>query len=179
MEIISQIILALIFIFVGFIIGLLVGMVIWRGKEDASSTQGKTPLVIKRPLSEEPRSPGMIAKPNIISKESGSGETPAVMTPPVLVKKPDISPLSQIPDPINDPSKKVYRSVAEAVDEILQEKLITSPYAGKNIRLTQGTKGEVVVWVGAVRYNEVDAIPDLAIRQLIRDAGAEWEHRGG
>jgi hypothetical protein len=31
--------------------------------------------------------------------------------------------------------------------------------------------------VGAVRYDDVDAIPDTAIRKLIREAAAKWERQ--
>jgi len=68
-------------------------------------------------------------------------------------------------------------SITAQIDEILQEKLQDSPYATSLIRLVELPSKGVVVKVGMDQYEGVDAVPDEAIRQLIRSAVAEWERR--
>ena len=63
-------------------------------------------------------------------------------------------------------------------DAVLQEKLAAGDYGGKFICLEEGRSGEVVVIVGAQRYDSIDAVPDPAIRGVIREAISEWEKRG-
>ena len=72
------------------------------------------------------------------------------------------------PKPIKDPS------IVEMIDEVLQKKLEGSPLTGKKIRLEEGSVGEVVVFVGAIRYSGIDAVPDEQIKAIIREAIAEW-----
>ena len=68
-------------------------------------------------------------------------------------------------------------SITAQIDEILQEKLKDSPYSSALIRLVELPSKGVVVKVGMDQYEGVDAVPDEAIRQLIRSAVAEWERR--
>ena len=67
--------------------------------------------------------------------------------------------------------------IVEMIDEVLQKKLEDSPLAGKKIRLEEGTVGEVVVFVGAIRYSGIDAVPDEQIKAIIREAIAEWNKK--
>ncbi len=75
------------------------------------------------------------------------------------------------PAPPKDPS------IVELIDKVLQEKLAGSPLAEKNIRLEEGSVGEVVVFVGVTRYSGIDAVPDDAIKTIIREAIAEWDKK--
>jgi hypothetical protein len=61
------------------------------------------------------------------------------------------------------------------IDAILQTRLERNPLQGRAIRLTEGADRGLVVWVGLDSYPGIDAVPDLAIRQLIKDCVAEWE----
>jgi hypothetical protein len=73
------------------------------------------------------------------------------------------------PEPIKGPS------IVGLIDEVLQKKLEGSPLASKRIRLEEGSVGEVVVFVGAIRYSGIDAVPDDAVKAIIREAIAEWD----
>jgi hypothetical protein len=68
-------------------------------------------------------------------------------------------------------------SIAAQIDEILQEKLETSPLNSKAIRLLELPGKGMVVMVGLDQYEGVDAVPDEEIQNLIRSAVAEWERR--
>ena len=69
------------------------------------------------------------------------------------------------------------KSIVAQIDEILQEKLNTSPLAGQGIRLIEHPTQGLVVMVGLKRYEGVDEVPDPEIRSLIRESVAEWEQR--
>jgi hypothetical protein len=66
-------------------------------------------------------------------------------------------------------------SMIEQINTILEEKLAAgSPLQG--VRLVEGVGGTVRVFVGVNSY-PVDEVPDPQVRQLIRQAVAEWEGR--
>jgi hypothetical protein len=65
-------------------------------------------------------------------------------------------------------------SIVGMIDEVLQKKLAVSPLAAKKIRLEEGSVGEVIVYVGAIRYSGIDSIPDEDIKTIIREAIEEW-----
>lgn len=71
----------------------------------------------------------------------------------------------------------VSKSLAEQVDEILQEKLFESPLREKKIRLLDLPGGGLVVMVGLEKYDGIDAVPDEQVRALLREAVDEWGRR--
>jgi hypothetical protein len=75
------------------------------------------------------------------------------------------------PEPLKVPS------IVGLIDDVLQKKLENSPLSGKKIRLEEGSVGEVVVYVGAVRYSGIDAVPDENIKAIIKEAIAEWDKK--
>ena len=60
----------------------------------------------------------------------------------------------------------------EEINEILQRSLINTPERG--VRLSPDAVGGVKVLIGVKSY-EIDDVPDKKIRDLIRQAVAEWE----
>ncbi|MGC1375242.1 MAG: hypothetical protein WA821_03410 [Anaerolineales bacterium] len=72
------------------------------------------------------------------------------------------------------PEPPKITSIVSMIDEVLQKNLEGSPLAGKKIRLEEGTVGEVVVFVGSMRYSGIDAVPEDDIKAIIREAIAEW-----
>lgn len=68
-------------------------------------------------------------------------------------------------------------SIVEQIDEVLQEQLEDSPLASRGIRLQESPSHSLVVQVGLKRYESIDDVPDLEVRNLIRAAVAEWEKR--
>ncbi len=71
------------------------------------------------------------------------------------------------------------KSIVEQINEILQEKLLSSPLGNKGVRLVEDPKLGVVVWVGLNHYNGVDAVTDPEVKAILRSAAAEWEQRAG
>jgi len=69
--------------------------------------------------------------------------------------------------------------IISQIDAVLQEKLAAGDYGGKFVSLEEGPAGEVIVVVGAQRYDGIDAVPDPAIQAVIRESISEWEKRGG
>lgn len=69
------------------------------------------------------------------------------------------------------------KTIAEQIDEILQEKLTATPHGDRGIRVTTGPKGHAVFSADGQNYEAVDSVPDDEVRGLIRAAVAEWEKK--
>ncbi len=98
----------------------------------------------------------------------------------VSVKRPSMNPVevfTRALQPQVQPKHPFTRSIAEQVDEILQEMLETSPLHSKAIRLLELPQRGMVVMIGLDQYQGVDAVPDEEVRSIIRAAVAEWERR--
>jgi hypothetical protein len=68
-------------------------------------------------------------------------------------------------------------SIVQQIDTVLQERLISSPLAGRGIRLQEAVHGGVEVYVGLQKFDDMDAVPDEEIKTAIRAAITEWEKK--
>ncbi len=64
--------------------------------------------------------------------------------------------------------------MVQAIDQILQRSLEQSGSSARGVRLIQDVTGGVKVLIGVKSY-EVEEVPDEEVRNLIRQAVAEWE----
>lgn len=65
-------------------------------------------------------------------------------------------------------------SVVALIDDILQKQIAGTPLASRQIRLEEGTTGEVLVHVGTTRYAGIDSVPDPEIQAAIHKAINEF-----
>ena len=68
------------------------------------------------------------------------------------------------------------KSLVDEVNEILERKLVESGLTHRGVRLSEDQEGSVRVYIGIQGYS-MDEIPDPGIREVIRQAVAEWEGR--
>jgi len=106
---------------------------------------------------------------------------PAPAAPIVPQPQPDTpAPVTVASAARNAPVEKPHaKTIVGQIEEILQELLPDSEYAGQSIHLGEEPTQGVVIWVGAQKYVGVDSVPDEGIRNLIQAAARRWEERGG
>jgi hypothetical protein len=112
----------------------------------------------------------------VSSSKTGTGPLASLSTesaPPAKIGPIDLLARSISPDA--RPVSRAPQSIVAQIDEILQGKLAGSPLSGRGIRLMELPNTPLVVMVGLQQYEDVDAVPDPDIRDLIRQSVAEWE----
>lgn len=127
---------------------------------------------------------GRIDKPPV---ETASAPVPTAPKPEAMQPVPSVEPVVQpvsaaVPVPTVPPVVAVPvapRSMVVQIDEIFQSLLARSPYANQRVLISEDLREGVVVWVGSMRYNGIEAVPDPEIKTMIRQAVAEWERRSG
>ena len=83
------------------------------------------------------------------------------------------------PTPAPAPASDRPQSIVEQVNDILKEIVAGTPMEARMIRLSEDPRQGVVVWVGSDHFEGVEAVPDPAVKAVLREAGAEWERRTG
>ncbi|MEI7844211.1 MAG: hypothetical protein WCK35_00265 [Chloroflexota bacterium] len=78
---------------------------------------------------------------------------------------------------VKAPGDKKGLSIVAMIDEVLQAKLLGTPLMEKVIRLEDGPMGQVIVCVGSNRYEGVGEVTNPEIRDIIKEAIAEWEKK--
>lgn len=108
--------------------------------------------------------------------------TPVHMPAPVIpAPQPEALPPVTVGSAVrSDPIEKPRaRTMVGQIEEILQEMLPNTDYAGQNIHLGEELEHGVVVWVGAQKYIGVDSVTDEGIKSVIKAAVSRWEDSGG
>ncbi len=96
------------------------------------------------------------------------------------LEKPSMNPLKQMQilrERAKQPPPPPPKSIAEQIDEILQEKVIGTAQAQRGLHVRAGAQGHAVFELDGKGYEAVDDLPDADARALIRAAIAEWERK--
>lgn len=71
------------------------------------------------------------------------------------------------------------RSIAAQVDEIVQERLLDSPFRDRNIHVQDSLHFGIQVVVDTHVFEGIGEVSDPAIQTFLRECVAEWERRSG
>ncbi|GEM_PF-284812 len=135
----------------------------------------------------------MESSPKVSTEEAPTIQVPAdELSPGHPETEAEIPPVEAAPDlPVIKPISPVLpvsnakvekppaRTMVGQIDEILQEILPGTIYAGQNIHLSEEFTNGVVVWVGAVKYIGIESVPDPEVKALIKTAVRKWEASAG
>ncbi|MEN8172123.1 MAG: hypothetical protein ABFS03_04510, partial [Chloroflexota bacterium] len=66
-------------------------------------------------------------------------------------------------------------SIVQQVNDLLQQKLVDSPFKDIGVILMEMPNKGMVVMVGKEQYPDVGSVPDPEIRKFIQDTVIEWE----
>lgn len=86
---------------------------------------------------------------------------------------------NRVLSPENQPVNESSSSIATQVDEILQQKLPNSSLKDRVITLLELPDKGLVVVVDSEQYESVDDVPEIEVRELIRESVLEWEKKTG
>lgn len=163
-------ILVLVLILVSLVLGILIGSLISNLKRSSPGKKSPPSPAPKRAAARRvDQSP---ATPHPRPRPQSPTESPPVQESPSPAAEDETQPSSPPP---NEDKSTDSRSIVEQVDDILQEKLASSPLTEKGIFLQEDPKKGMVIWVGLNSYEGIDDLPDPAIRDIIRSAVREWE----
>ncbi len=73
--------------------------------------------------------------------------------------------------------KEEPKSIVQQIDEILQDKLLTSDLTEQKIGLLEDPRKGVLVKVGSVTYEGIGSVPEGAVKELLKASVQEWEKR--
>lgn len=73
--------------------------------------------------------------------------------------------------------KQAPLTIVGQINEILQEIVSADPEEKRTIKLVETPDHGVTVWVGLDQYDDLESVPDAAVKALIRAAVGEWERR--
>ena len=167
----TQILLALLFISIGFVAGVIVTH-LWLERENTTK-----PGEINQAVREA--TTGLENK-SFVLEEQAFQEKVQSTSEPVALKLKNII----VPNPI-DQGKAAQKTTTQSksivlqVDDILQEMITRDDLSRYGLRLTEDAKQGVIVWLGVERYYGISAVPDPEVRSIIQAAVAEWERRTG
>lgn len=124
-----------------------------------------------------PPPPAPIIQPNAVPTALPTPPVAAAPTAPPPLPKPSMNPFKQrqILREMERRPAPVFKSIPEIIDEHLQQKLLGTPHIWRGIRVKPGPKDSVLFEVDGQAYDSVDAVPDEAVRTLLREAIAEWD----
>jgi hypothetical protein len=166
----SQLLVAFLLVAIGFVAGVLVTYW-WFFREGQKEDKVENPEPTKKVKMETPGS-------SLVDQRMQSVIAPPPA--PTLSKKLEQkSALIEAADQPLEVQKKIIEpiSIVSQIDEILQEMILKKGMGARGIQLREDSRQGVLVWIGLDRFVGIDAVPDVDVRSIIREAVSVWEQR--
>lgn len=123
---------------------------------------------------------------------TASGEPDPVAAQPLTVARPAPAPTGAMRLPSMNPFQqyKVVKqlnavpeapelTIAQQIDNLLQDLTAVSPLAGRGLRVAGSPEGLVSFEIDGASYSDIDSVPDAGARDLLRAAVKRWEAQAG
>ncbi|HAV77545.1 MAG TPA: hypothetical protein DCX53_09365 [Anaerolineae bacterium] len=102
---------------------------------------------------------------------------PVISSPPRQNAQASAPQQMQVPKKKKDEPEAPPTSIVGQINLILQARIANTPISSRGVALLESSSGGVNVYVGANKYEGVEAVPDEEIKATIRAAIAEWENK--
>lgn len=143
------------------------------------STQPDQPITVDSILQQD--QPVLITPPptDIEPAPASIPTAPPAPRPPTMspVAVEPVAPVVMLPGAETTAPAAKPLSIVGQIDAVLQEILASSPLRSRGIRLVEDGHEGVIVWVGLEHFSGIEAVPYSEVKQVIRQAVAEWERR--
>ncbi len=173
------ILIAVIFLVIGFILGNLFSTLRAGKKDKLTQPIVQVPGKTTQSQDNSEQDLGIASQASTpVAPLTGVDESPSMAQTAV------INPVKNFKNPQTEPPAKKGqpKSMVAQIDEILQEKLVQGaaahlPPEKRAIRLMETPGRGVSVIVGLDQYEGLDGVPDEEVRTIIREAVTVWENQ--
>lgn len=132
------------------------------------------PLAAETPAAPiPPETPEAAAGPAVVPVSTPAAVEPAPIPVPTPAAANNAAPRPVVVD------KPRATTMVGQIEDILQEMIPQTKYAGQEIHLTEDPTNGVIVWVGALKFTGINSVSDEGVKNLIQAAVRRWEDSGG
>lgn len=175
----------LIIFVLGFVTGTITVSLVYEIRRKDKQPRSRTQNLTSSAVQNEIESSVQQVVPSITAETSGTSakKEPVEWVPgpwdtqPQRINMNPVDALVRRTQPIPGSEKPQKTSIAEEIDEILQENLARSEHAGRMIRLHALPDRSLEVIVDGNRYGAIGEVPDQDAIALIQSAVTEWQRR--
>jgi hypothetical protein len=120
------------------------------------------------PQAEMPAQAGFISQTPITSVPVAVSAETIVIPPATVDKKGGKKPPPEPIKPLN---------IVGEIDDILQDMIAGTPMLERGLQLVETPNHTIAVWIDKHQYENIEAVPDPEVKQIIHSAVKKWENK--